>query len=95
MEPSMIERGNGPEPISRRAALAGTVLVLGAGAAATWVRPAAAQQKIAQTLALYQATPKGNDHCGVCSNFQAPNGCKFVDGTINPSGWCQLFVPKS
>ena len=83
------------ERISRRAALTGTALALGAGIAATMARVAAAQQKIAQTLANYQAMPKGNDHCAVCSNFQAPNACKFVDGTINPNGWCQLFVAKS
>ena len=91
----MMERANHRQRISRRAALAGAALALGTGTAAMLVRPAAAQQKIAQTLANYQATPKGNDRCGLCSNFQTPSGCKFVDGTISPTGWCQLFVPKT
>jgi hypothetical protein len=90
----MTERGQDRQRISRRAALAGTALALGAASAALVVRPAAAQQKIGQALANYQATPKGNDRCGLCSNFQTPSGCKFVDGTISPNGWCQLFVPK-
>jgi hypothetical protein len=90
----MTERGNDRRRISRRAALSGTALALGA-AAGMMARPAAAQQKIAQAVANYQATPKGDDHCAVCANFQAPNACKFVQGAISPTGWCQLFSPKS
>lgn len=91
----MTERGKDPRRISRRAALAGTALAFSAGIAATVVRRVAAQQKIGQALANYQGIPKGNDHCGVCNNFQPPNSCKFVDGNIRPSGWCQLFAPKT
>lgn len=91
----MTERGNDRQRLSRRAALTGTALVLGAATAGTVVRPAAAQQKLTQAIAKYQATPKGNDHCGVCANFQPPNACKFVQGEINPNGWCQLFSPKT
>jgi hypothetical protein len=90
MGSSMTEAGNDRSRISRRAALAG----LGAAAAAA-VRPAAAQQKIDQTLAKYQATPNGDQHCGLCSNFQAPNACQFVQGDISPNGWCQLFSPRT
>jgi hypothetical protein len=90
----MTERGTNPPRISRRAALTGTALALGA-AAATMVRPAAAQEKIGPTLAEYQATPKGDDRCALCSNFQAPNACKFVQGEISPTGWCQLYSPKT
>ncbi|MFY9835513.1 MAG: high potential iron sulfur protein [Xanthobacteraceae bacterium] len=81
--------------ISRRAALAGTALVLGAAAAATAVTQSSAQQKISQADAKYQATPKDDQRCDGCVNFEPPNACKFVQGDISPSGWCQLFVKKT
>jgi hypothetical protein len=81
--------------ISRRAVLTGTALALGGAAAATAVWQAAAQQKISQADAKYQATPKGDQRCDGCVNFQPPNACKFVQGDISPSGWCQLFAAKT
>jgi hypothetical protein len=81
--------------ISRRVVLTGTALALGAAAAATAVSQAVAQQKISQADAKYQGTPKGNQHCEGCVNFQPPNACKFVQGDISPSGWCQLFAAKT
>jgi hypothetical protein len=86
---------NDRQRISRRAVLARTALALGAAAAAMAVSPAAAQQKLSQVDAKYQGTPKGDLHCDGCFNFQAPNACKFVQGDISPSGWCQLFAPKT
>jgi pyruvate/2-oxoglutarate dehydrogenase complex dihydrolipoamide dehydrogenase (E3) component len=80
--------------ISRRVVLGGTALALGAVATAAAVSPALAQQKISQGEAKYQGTPKGNQHCDGCVNFEAPNGCKFVQGEVSPNGWCQLFYPK-
>ena len=67
----------------------------GAAAAATVVSRTAAQQKLRQGDAKYQTAPKGDQRCEGCANFQAPNGCKFVQGDISPNGWCQLFVGKS
>ena len=90
----MTERRDDRARISRRQALTGTALVLGAASAAALARPAAAQQKISQAIAMYQDKPHGNDHCGACANFVAPNTCRFVQGAVNPSGWCQLFAPK-
>ena len=81
--------------ISRRVVLTGTALALGAAAAATAVPQAAAQEKLSQADAKYQGTPKGEQHCDGCVNFQPPNACKFVQGDISPSGWCQLFAPKT
>jgi hypothetical protein len=81
--------------ISRRVVLTGTALALGAAAAATAVSQAVAQQKISQADAKYQGTPKGNQHCEGCVNFQPPNACKFVQGDISPNGWCQLFAAKT
>ena len=92
----MIHFGSDQRRLSRRAALAGTALAgtaLALGAAG--IRRAAAQQKLTQAIAKYQPTPKGNDHCGACANFQAPNACRFVQGEISPTGWCQLYSPKT
>jgi hypothetical protein len=76
--------------ISRRVALAGTALALGAVAAVQ----AAARQKISQADAKYQSTAKGDQRCDACLSFQPPNACKFVEGDISPSGWCELFAAK-
>jgi hypothetical protein len=86
---------NDCQRISRRAALSGAALALGVAAIAAAVSQAAAQQKISQADAKYQGTPKGDQHCDGCVNFQPPNACKFVQGDVSPSGWCQLFTPKS
>lgn len=42
----------------------------------------------------YRPSPNGNQRCDNCANFQPPNGCKVVDGTISPSGWCILYRAK-
>ena len=81
--------------VSRRVVLTGTALGLGAAVAAVAVSQAAAQQKISQADAKYQTTPKGDQRCDGCVNFQLPNACKFVEGEISPSGWCQLFAAKT
>ena len=81
--------------ISRRLALTRTALTLGIAAAGMASTRAGAQQKLAPDVAKYQAQPKGQQSCAVCVNFQPPNACKFVQGTISPNGWCQLFSPKS
>lgn len=91
----MAEGGNDRRHMSRRAAITRTALALGAAASAMVVRQAAAQEKITQAVAKYQDKPNGGDHCAVCTNFQPPNACKFVQGDISPKGWCQLFSPKN
>jgi uncharacterized membrane protein len=83
------------QSISRRVMLTGTAFALCAAAAATALSQAAAQQKASPGAAKYQGAPKGNQRCEACQNFQAPNGCKVVQGDISPNGWCQLFSPKS
>jgi hypothetical protein len=59
------------------------------------VSQTAAQQKLSQADAKYQTTPKGDQRCGGCANFQPSNVCKFVQGDISPNGWCQLFAAKT
>ena len=85
---------NDCQRISRRVLLTGTALALGTAAVAA-VSQAMAQVKISQAVANYQNTPKGDQRCDRCVNFQPPNACKFVQGDISPSGWCQLFVKKT
>jgi hypothetical protein len=52
-------------------------------------------RKISQANAKYQGTPKGDQRCDGCVNFQPPNACKFVQGDIIPTGWRELFAPKT
>jgi len=84
---------------SRRGALrAGLAIVAGAGAAGAALaqeKLAQATEKVAQTLVQYQQTPKDGAKCSQCVNWQPPNSCKVVAGTINPEGWCVAFAPKS
>ena len=75
--------------------LSGTAVALGVVAATTPVSQSMSQVKIGQATANYQNTPKGDQRCDRCVNFQPPNACKFVQGDISPSGWCQLFVKRT
>ena len=56
------------------------------------VLPAAAQQKIEpRRWRSTRARRKATATARAASVFEAPNGCKFVQGDISPQGWCQLF----
>jgi hypothetical protein len=46
---------------------------------------------VSQQEAQYQDTPKGLFFCAACTFFRAPQGCKVVQGTISPQGWCKFF----
>ena len=84
--------------LSRRRLLRGAALVAGGGAlmgASFVASTAAAQTKVSQRTANYQTTPKGNARCNVCTQWQAPSSCKVVQGTVDPTGWCSLYAPKS
>jgi hypothetical protein len=85
---------DGSQNISRRMALTSTALAFVVAADAAIAR-AGAQTKISPAVAKYQDRPKGQQSCAVCANFQPPNACKFVQGTISPNGWCQLFAAKT
>jgi hypothetical protein len=85
---------DGSQNMSRRMALTSTALAF-VVAAGTAVTRASAQQKITQATAKYQDQPKEKQSCAVCVHFEPPNACKFVQGTISPSGWCMLFAPKT
>jgi len=51
--------------------------------------------KMAQPAAAYQNSPKNGVQCDGCALFEAPNGCKLVDGDISPAGWCKFWAKKS
>lgn len=75
---------------TRRRILKAALAAVG-GVVATRVQ---AQEKIAQAQVQYQAKPKDGQKCSTCVNFEAPNACKIVTGTISPDGWCIAFAPK-
>jgi hypothetical protein len=52
-----------------------------------------AAAKISQAAVAYQPQPNGDKRCDRCAQFQPPNACKIIDGTISPQGWCKVFVP--
>jgi hypothetical protein len=69
-----------------------------AGSPATKTEPAAPAtgKKLTQVSVQYQAQPKGEQKCGLCSNYIAEsNSCKLVDGPISSDGWCSLWTKKT
>ena len=82
--------------VSRRQLLrSATVTMCGAAVMVTSATQPAKAGQVTQAAAAYQPTPKGDQRCDGCSLFQAPSSCKFVAGTISPSGWCKHYVKKN
>jgi secreted PhoX family phosphatase len=81
-----------PEALSRRTLLSGAAFAASAAAVGLMPLRARAQQKVAQSAAQYQASPKNGQQCSTCSHFQAPSSCQLVDGSISPNGWCALYT---
>ena len=85
-----------PNALSRRTiVMRGAACVAGAAALLGPMRNAQAA-KLPQTspVVAYQDTPKNSQQCDGCIQFQAPNACQVVDGTISPTGWCKLWTKK-
>lgn len=80
--------------LSRRTVIVRSV-ACAAGAASLLASVTEASAKMAQKIAEYQETPKGDQQCSNCSLFQEPNACTLVDGEISPSGWCKFWVKKA
>jgi hypothetical protein len=79
------------------------VLTIAAGAAGASVTGAAAvigasttaqAAKVSQQAVKYQDTPKGEQRCETCIQFEAPSACKTVDGTVAAQGWCMVYAKK-
>jgi hypothetical protein len=89
----------GSQGVSRR-----QVLTIAAGAAGASVTVAAAvigasttaqaAAKASQKTVKYQDTPKGEQRCENCMQFEAPSTCKTVDGTVAAEGWCMVYAKK-
>ena len=77
--------------LSRRGIMA---KVAGAIAASPLLAVIAARgsDKMTRKQAEYQDTPNGIYSCGMCSLFEAPNGCKVVEGEVSKDGWCKAFA---
>jgi hypothetical protein len=80
--------------VSRRTMLRTAMVLTTAGMAGRAGAQQQPVQKVDQKLVMYQPTPKNGQSCNKCVNFEPPNACKLVAGTISPAGWCQLFAPK-
>jgi hypothetical protein len=76
---------------SRRAAI-GAALGGTAGALLSRITAAQAADKMTRAQAEYQDTPNGLYSCGMCSLFEAPDGCKVVEGAVSKDGWCKAFA---
>jgi hypothetical protein len=83
--------------LSRRRLLKGAALVAGASLTASIIpsRDALAQQKVSKETAKYQDKPSADKQCSNCAQFIPNNGCKIVEGTISPQGYCILWQKKS
>lgn len=89
-----------PKNMTRKEALGGLV-ILPALAGFVAAGTAAAQAKSSKSSLKYQDHPDKNGHmCSGCSLFvpgkskTAMGGCKVVEGSISPKGWCVAYSPK-
>jgi len=80
---------------NRRTIILRGVACVAAGGALINAAKSANAGKMVQSVASYQATPKGDQNCGNCLLFQAPDACQVVDGTISPTGWCKFWAKKA
>jgi hypothetical protein len=84
------------QPTTRRIALkTGLAIAAGAGLAGFASRASAQSAKADPSTVAYQTKPSNGQQCSGCVQWVAPNGCKIVSGTIAPTGWCELYSPKS
>ena len=77
--------------LSRRSLLRGAAAAAGILGATSNL--AEAQPKISKVAVNYQDHPDGDKRCDKCAQFQPPDACKMVDGTISPQGSCRIFTP--
>lgn len=42
----------------------------------------------------YEYRPRGDQQCGNCAMFVAPDKCTDVAGFIVKHGWCKIWTPK-
>jgi hypothetical protein len=84
------------KPATRRTALkAGLGIIAATGAASLATRARAQSAKADPASVAYQTKPSSGAQCSGCVQWQPPAACQIVSGTISPSGWCELYSPKS
>jgi hypothetical protein len=49
------------------------------------------ESKTSQASVVYMTGDQGPFRCDHCEYFSAPNGCRLVEGNIDPAGCCNLF----
>ncbi len=82
--------------LTRRSVLKSGALMFGAAfASALSTQAVLAQQKASKQAMKYQDKPNGDQRCGNCMQFVAPNQCKVVEGTISPNGYCIAWAKKA
>jgi hypothetical protein len=89
-------------PLTRRAALGLAATTAGAFTILA-VKPAQADGQLSKAAVGYQDVPENGKVCAACIYFEfAPatgstpaSHCKLVGGLISPSGWCEVWAPKS
>jgi hypothetical protein len=86
------EQEHGSARLSRRSLLCSAVGAT--GVLAVTLNPALAQPKISKVAVNYQDHPDGDKRCDKCVQFQPPDACKMVEGTISPQGSCRIFMLK-
>jgi hypothetical protein len=91
---NQMSRIQSPDKLSGRTIIVRSV-ACAAGAASLLGPVTEASAKMAQKIAEYQETPKGDQQCSNCSLFQEPSACTLVDGEISPAGWCKFWVKKT
>ena len=79
---------------SRRRLLKSAMVMAGATLSAGISVNSLAQQKASKDAMKYQDKPNGDKQCSNCAQFTPPSGCKVVDGTISPQGYCIVWVKK-
>jgi hypothetical protein len=78
--------------LSRRSLLGGVIGAAGIlGATANQTK---GQPKISKVAVNYQDHPDGDKRCDKCAQFQPPDACKVVEGSISPQGSCRIFILK-
>jgi hypothetical protein len=79
------------KPMDRRSVLGAVARGISAGLLLR-LQPAEASDKMTRQQAEYQDAPNGIYSCGMCTLFEAPNGCKVVEGEVSKEGWCKAFA---
>jgi hypothetical protein len=81
--------------LSRRSLLRNAALAAGSATVLGMAVSRPAEAKATQKAVGYQDTPHGAQRCDNCSQFTPPDGCKVVEGSVSPSGWCKVYVKKT